>query len=218
MSVSNNVISSAPAPAPGCAGAPTIDFFTASPSTISHGQSTTLMWGKVDNATSAVIDQGIGGVATPGSTTVSPATTTTYTLSASGCGGTVTKQVTVTVSGTGNVQPPIQILPVQPIFPILPLLPTGNLTLQDIFLSTGNEVILRVANQSLSGSFNYSLSVNGSQVKQGSFTIPTGSQAFWTGYIVNGTATVKGSLSISDSNQGDNEKTVTCSSASHTCW
>ncbi len=96
LSVSINVISNALAP--GCAGAPTIDLFTASPGTIRPGQSTTLMWGKVDNATSATIDQGIGGVGTPGTWTVNPATTTMYTLSATGCGGTVTKQVTVTVS------------------------------------------------------------------------------------------------------------------------
>ncbi len=215
LTVSIDVAAAAQPAAPGCAGAPTIDFFQASPATITAGQSTTLLWGKVDNATSAVIDQGIGGVGTPGSTNVSPATTTTYTLSATGCGGTVTKQATVTVTGSG------QLIPAQPLVPLLPLLPKGNLILQEIFLSTGNEVILRVANDptgSLSGSFSYKLSVNGNQVKQGSFTIPSGSQAFWTGYAVNGTVTVKATLEVFDLNSGDNEKSVSCSSASHTCW
>jgi hypothetical protein len=36
-----------------------------------------LEWGKVDNATSATIDQGVGGVGTPGSQEVCPGTTTT---------------------------------------------------------------------------------------------------------------------------------------------
>jgi hypothetical protein len=74
--------------------------FTASPGTITAGQSSTLNWGKVDNATSASIDPGVGGVGTPGSTTVSPPTTTTYTLTATGCGGTTRKTVTVTVTPT----------------------------------------------------------------------------------------------------------------------
>ncbi len=85
-------------PPPACPGAPVLGTFTANPATITAGQSTTLSWGKVENATNVSIDQGIGGVATPDSRTVSPATTTTYTLTATGCGGTVTKQVKVTVN------------------------------------------------------------------------------------------------------------------------
>lgn len=49
------------------------------------------------NADTVEIDQGIGGVATPGSRVVSPATTTTYTLTAR-CGANVaTRQVTIVV-------------------------------------------------------------------------------------------------------------------------
>jgi len=89
-----------PPPSGVCPGPPVIASFTASPGTITAGQSSTLNWGKVDNATSASIDPGVGGVGTPGSTTVSPPTTTTYTLTATGCGGTTRKTVTVTVTPT----------------------------------------------------------------------------------------------------------------------
>lgn len=110
----------APALPVGCPGAPVIVSFTASPSTITAGQSATLNWGKVDNATSAVIDHGIGGVATPGNVTVQPATTTTYTLTATGCGGTVTKQVTVTVNPSNVAFPTVEmvgtLIPIGPLF------------------------------------------------------------------------------------------------------
>jgi len=46
------------------------------------------------------IDQSIGVVALSGSVSVSPSVTTTYTLIATGAGGTVTKQATVTVAPT----------------------------------------------------------------------------------------------------------------------
>lgn len=99
LSISINV----PPSAPPCSGPPVIASFTASPNPITAGSSTTLSWGAVTNATSAVIDHGIGGVATPGSKSVSPATTTTYTLTATGCGGTVSSQVTVTVNPAPSV-------------------------------------------------------------------------------------------------------------------
>ncbi len=83
---------------------PTIASFDAiMPLMLVYGhQPATLVWGKVDNATSAVIDQGIGGVATPGQVGVDPKQTTTYTLTANGCGGTVSKQVTIKVNAAAN--------------------------------------------------------------------------------------------------------------------
>ncbi len=96
MSVTINVPGPPTLP-PGCPAAPAIAYFAANPATVAPGQPSTLSWGKVDNATSAVIDPGIGGVGTPGETIVTPPATTVYILTASGCGGTVTKQVTVTV-------------------------------------------------------------------------------------------------------------------------
>lgn len=87
-----------PIPPPACPGPPTIAFFTASPQTITAGQSTSLSWGPVSNATSATIDQGIGGVPTPGTRSLQLNTTTTFTLFATGCGGTATSQVRVVVN------------------------------------------------------------------------------------------------------------------------
>ena len=89
----------------GCNGTPNISSFTASPSTISPGQSVTLNWGAITNADSVEIDRGIGGVPSPGSTTVSPSGTTIYTLTARCKGTAVTRQVQVSVQG---VQPPAQ--------------------------------------------------------------------------------------------------------------
>lgn len=92
-----------PTQPPACAGAPVIQSFSANPATIAAGNSSVLGWGPVSNATSAVIDQGIGGVATPGSITLKPGQTTTYTLTATGCGGTATKQVTITVNPIADI-------------------------------------------------------------------------------------------------------------------
>lgn len=82
-------------------GPPVIESFTANPATITAGETFTLGWGPVSNATSVEIDQGIGTVTTPGSVVVSPATTTTYTMTTVGPGGTTTASVTVTVNPAG---------------------------------------------------------------------------------------------------------------------
>jgi hypothetical protein len=76
---------------------PQIASFEANPSTIIAGDCTTLEWGAVTNATEVTIDQGIGGVGTPGNTTVCPGSTTTYQMTATGPGGTTSVSVTVTV-------------------------------------------------------------------------------------------------------------------------
>jgi hypothetical protein len=75
--------------------------FSASPSTVGTGQASTLIW-STTNATSVSIDNGVGSQPVSGSTTVHPAVTTTYTLTANGPGGTMTGAATVTVtSGPG---------------------------------------------------------------------------------------------------------------------
>jgi hypothetical protein len=85
----------------GCNGTPPsvpiINSFSAIPSTITVGESSTLSW-SVTDATSVTIDNGVGTVALSGSTTVSPTTTTTYTLTATNSAGSVTATTTVTVS------------------------------------------------------------------------------------------------------------------------
>jgi hypothetical protein len=95
-----------------CSGTPNIAFFNASPTTINAGGSSTLSWGAVTNATSATIDQGIGGVPTPGSIVVSPGGTTTYTLTAycAVTGSTSVAQVTVNVNA-GPPPPPNRVSP-----------------------------------------------------------------------------------------------------------
>lgn len=88
----------------GCSGTPNFNGFSANPSTIQKGQSSTLSWGIVTNATSVVLKtpNGNSGVATPGQISVSPQSTTTYTLVAY-CYNTSTQaSVTITVN---NPQP-----------------------------------------------------------------------------------------------------------------
>jgi len=81
-----------------CPGPPAVAAFTANPATITAGQSSTLDWGAVSNATSVTVDQGIGAVQAPGARVVSPGTTTIYTLTVTGCGGTIERQATVIVN------------------------------------------------------------------------------------------------------------------------
>src|SRR5437667_2572990 len=71
--------------------------FSAMPSAIVTGQSTTLSW-TTSGATSVSIDNGVGSQAFSGSVNLSPAQTTIYTLTATGPSGSVTAQTTVTVS------------------------------------------------------------------------------------------------------------------------
>jgi hypothetical protein len=92
-------------------GTPQIIRFEASPLTIAPGQQSTLSWTTSGAATAAI--SGVGAVTLNGSTTVSPAQTTTYTLSATSSDGkTVTAPVTVTVS-TGSI-PQIVVFVVTP--------------------------------------------------------------------------------------------------------
>ncbi|MBI2068788.1 MAG: PKD domain-containing protein [Candidatus Yanofskybacteria bacterium] len=84
-----------------------VDDFSATPSTIDAGQSTTLSW-TTDWAESVSIDNGVGSFpggfgTTTGSSVVTPGITTTYTVSATGPGGfngafTDTRDTTVTVN------------------------------------------------------------------------------------------------------------------------
>jgi hypothetical protein len=77
---------------------PVIAFFSARPARVEAGECLTLTWGKVDYATEVTIDNGIGGVATPGETEICPGTTTSYRMTALGPGGTTESQVVAEVS------------------------------------------------------------------------------------------------------------------------
>ncbi len=94
-----------PPPPPPAAPAPTASI-SATPNTIDKGQSTTLAW-QTTNATDVSID-GVGAVQPNGSQSVSPADSTTYTLTAKGAGGTQTATTRVTVNQAPPPPPPVQ--------------------------------------------------------------------------------------------------------------
>ena len=86
---------------------PVIANFAATPTSIQSGQSATLNW-SVTGATTLSIAPGIGTV-TGNSTSVTPASTTTYTLTATNAGGSAFASTTVTVATPAisvNVTPP----------------------------------------------------------------------------------------------------------------
>ena len=76
-------------------GLPVIVSFAPTPATIDFGQSSTLSW-VVQNATTVTVST-IGTVGLTGSHSISPAATTTYTITASNANGTVTANTTLTV-------------------------------------------------------------------------------------------------------------------------
>src|SRR5215472_9024641 len=74
--------------------------FTAEPASIRPGQSVVLKW-ETENQSGTSIDPGVGVVTARGSRQVTPAATTTYTLTVHGANEQViTRDVTVTVAGT----------------------------------------------------------------------------------------------------------------------
>ncbi len=82
-----------------------IGSFTAEPSTIVKGESSTLRW-SVSNSTSVTIDGGIGTVQASGSKVVSPTENTTYRMTATGPGGDAVAAVTVYVTTPPPPPPP----------------------------------------------------------------------------------------------------------------
>jgi peptidoglycan-associated lipoprotein len=80
--------------------------FTAEPTTIQRGQSSTLRWEVSGNVTSVSIDQGIGTVTNTGNRRVSPSDSTTWVLTATGPGGSTTASATVNVSAPPPPPPP----------------------------------------------------------------------------------------------------------------
>lgn len=86
--------------------APIINFFTASPNSVSAGQSATLSWSVSANpAATLTIDNGIGTVS-GSSVTVSPTTPITYTLTATNSNGSATARVTISIIVPNPVPPP----------------------------------------------------------------------------------------------------------------
>lgn len=85
-----------PTPPPPPAAKPTVSL-QASPTSINKGDSATLSWTSTD-ATQLTISPEVGAVTAQGSTRVTPADSTTYTITASGPGGSADSSVRVTVT------------------------------------------------------------------------------------------------------------------------
>lgn len=81
---------------------PVITSFTATPSSINPGGSSTLNW-SVGGAASLHLDQGIGGVTGTSSRTVTPSATTTYKLTATNAAGSSSANCTVNVSAEPGI-------------------------------------------------------------------------------------------------------------------
>jgi peptidoglycan-associated lipoprotein len=92
----------APPPPP---AAPVINRFTAEPSTVEAGQSSTLSW-SISGATDMSINNGVGAVQSTGMRQVFPRASTSYTLTARGPGGMDSRSVTVQVSSAPPPPPP----------------------------------------------------------------------------------------------------------------
>jgi peptidoglycan-associated lipoprotein len=102
---SKKPISAPPAPtrteAP--AARPTVTL-QADPTSINKGESSTLSW-STTNATQVAIAPEVGPVAAEGSTKVTPSDSTTYTITASGPGGSSEGTVRVTITAAAAVEP-----------------------------------------------------------------------------------------------------------------
>ena len=98
----------------GCGGVaptnPVITSFTADSTTINEGDSVGLSWVVMD-ASTVMINQGIGDVAFTGSTSVSPAVTTTYVLTATNSNGSTVAAITITVNQTVIVEQTVTLQP-----------------------------------------------------------------------------------------------------------
>jgi peptidoglycan-associated lipoprotein len=91
-------------PPPPPASAPVVAQFTAEPTSIQRGQSSTLRWEVTGSVTSVSIDQTIGTVQNTGNRRVFPSDSTTYTMTATGPGGSAVASAIVTV--TSPIAPP----------------------------------------------------------------------------------------------------------------
>jgi len=80
---------------------------SAAPSSIDSGACASLAWATA-GASNISIDSGVGTVATSGNKQVCPTSTTTYTLSASGPGGSTSASTTVNVTAKGAPPAPAQ--------------------------------------------------------------------------------------------------------------
>jgi peptidoglycan-associated lipoprotein len=99
-----NVPTAPPAATPAAPAAQPTVTLNAAPTAINGGQSSTLSWSST-NATDLDIQPGVGKVSPEGSTPVTPQQSTTYTITASGPGGSTTATAHVDVNAAPAEQP-----------------------------------------------------------------------------------------------------------------
>jgi peptidoglycan-associated lipoprotein len=98
------------ATAPPQAAPPVINSFTAEPSTVEAGQSSTLRW-SITGATDMNIDHGVGAVQSTGMRQVFPRASTSYTLTVRGPGGMDSRSVNVNLTSAPPPPPPASTTP-----------------------------------------------------------------------------------------------------------
>lgn len=165
-----------PDPVPSC------DAFSASPTSIVRGNSSTLSWATT-NATIVTIDNGVGAVPVDGTYSVSPLDTTTYTLTA-----TDAKNQRKTCTATITVTPPTNTTPVCDAFTASPTtLPAGggnvnltwsttNATAVSIAPILGNVAVDGSATTSITSTTNFVLTAtNGTSTAQCPVTVTVAS-------------------------------------------
>ncbi len=122
---------------------PTVTLFKATPDKIQQGDSTTLVWSTTD-AQGVTIDNGVGKNGSSGTIQVSPATTTTYNLVATGA-GTANSSTTVTVQPkAAEVAPAAQPQPSAPASTDATSIRNALDQLQDAYASVSVEEMVKI--------------------------------------------------------------------------
>jgi PKD repeat protein len=152
---------------------PAIASFSATPDAIVAGQASTLAW-SVSGADSLAISPDVGAV-TGTSVSVAPMTSTTYTLSATNAGGTVTKTVVLAV--TPPTPPPV----------------IHSFTASSSSITQGQSLTL---NWSVTGADNLSLSPAVGAVSGSSITVSPGVDTTYVLTAANNGGTVTASVSV----------------------
>jgi hypothetical protein len=153
--------------------------FTAEPSTIASGGTSTLKW-DVKGATKVTI-QGIGTVASSGTHDVSPTSTTTYTLTASNGAGVINATATVSIGTSGK--PVITSFTATPDF-----IDAGGSSNLEWFVTNANEVSI---NQGI-----------GNVATYGSKSVKLDATTIYTLTANNGAGTTSMSLTVTVSSDG----------------
>ena len=161
--------------------APKVIKFEASPGSISSGGAAILAW-EVENASSVNIDPGIPVAPSTGAEKVTPATTTTYILTASNNFGSTRSTVLLTVGATGGIpQTPAPLTPVINSFSAYPS-----------SITAGNTAVLTWSTTNATGA-----RINGADVAaNGSQTVNPSSTITYTLEATNGSSSVSRSAMV----------------------